>query len=67
MRLDARRLRGLRRPAAEDEPDGLALVVAVARDEHQASRPTVNSPGLLGAGAVRVAQIVQPIDQLALG
>ena len=36
--LDSRRLCGLRRPAAEDEPDGPALVVAVARDEHHARR-----------------------------
>ena len=65
--LDSRRLRSLRRPAAEDEPHGPALVVAVARDEHHRVAPDREFPRLLGAGAVRVAQIVQPIDQLALG
>ena len=54
---------GRRRRAATVRP----LLVAVARDEDHGLAPDREFARLLGAGAVRVAQIVQPVDQLALG
>ena len=50
-----------------DQAHQLSLVIAVARDQHMASRPTVNSPGCSGARTMGVAEIVQPIDELPLG
>ena len=63
--VDGGRFLGLCRPHAEDDADGLALPVAVARDEDDGIAADRELAGLPGLGAVGIAKLVQPVDQLA--
>ena len=62
--IDRRRLRTLRAPRREHDADELTLAVAVARDHHHGVASHGELAGLLRFGAVRVAEVVEPIDHL---
>ncbi len=63
--VDGGRFLGLCRPHAEDDADGLSLAVAVARDEDDGVAADRELAGLPGLGAVGIAELVQPVDELA--
>ena len=59
-------LRGRRR-LLEDDADQLALELRRARHDRDRAGADRELAGLLGVRALRVAEVVQPIDELALG
>ena len=63
--VDGGRFLGLRRPHAKHDADGLALAIAVPRDEDDGIAPDRELAGLPGLGAVGIAELVQPVDELA--
>ena len=62
--VDRGRFLGLRRPHPEHDADGLALPIAVPRDEHDGVASDREFAWLPGLGSIGVAKLVQPVDEL---
>jgi hypothetical protein len=62
--IDERRLGRPGAPRAEDHPDHLSHVVAVAGNQHDRIPSDGEFARLLGPGPVRVPEVVQPLDNL---
>ena len=67
-RVGARRLPGLgrrtRRDRGEDQPDGLARLIAAARNNRERIAADREFPRLFHRWTLRVSEIVEPIDHL---
>jgi len=62
--IDRRRLRRLPALGSEDDADDLTRAIAAPRNDHDRVAPDREFAGLLRPVAVRVAEVIQSIDDL---